>query len=76
LASHQSAKSATCMFAKAPLERPQVCARSACLAGSLPALLAPSIVGKLTNTIDELLGRTETASVDPRRSTVNVKTFF
>jgi hypothetical protein len=45
-----------------------------CLAGSLAAFLAPSIIDELTSTIDELLGRgRKPPVVEPRRSTVNEK---
>jgi hypothetical protein len=45
-----------------------------CLAGSLAAFLAPSIIDELTSTIGELFGRKRRPPVvEPRRPTVNEK---
>jgi len=45
-----------------------------CLAGSLAAFLAPSIIDELTSTIGELFGRKRKPPVvEPRRPTVNEK---
>ena len=45
-----------------------------CLAGSLAAFLAPSIIDELTTTVDELFGRRRKPPVvELTRSTVNEK---